>query len=92
MPLFLFVIFTFLVIFAPWLLSKPAPQKSWECRVHDETPLSGTAEKLWLHTCASLACMLDDDSPYFQAERFYSACQPGADVSRVCGDNGHDGI
>jgi hypothetical protein len=61
-------------------------------RVHDETPLSGTAEKLWLHTCASLACMLDDDSPYFQAERFYSACQPGADVSRVCGDNGHDGI
>ena len=32
MPLFLFVIFTFLVIFAPWLLSKPAPQKSWECR------------------------------------------------------------
>lgn len=50
---------------------------------HGTDPLSGTAELMWKNTVMRLTAMLQNDSEYFQDERFYAACQPGADVTAL---------
>jgi hypothetical protein len=50
---------------------------------HGTEPLSGTAELMWTNTVLRLAATLENDSSYFQPERFITACQPGANTAQA---------